>query len=374
MQNVEARNEEVKAARTRGLVSGDDASVDEEEEKRVRSVLEGAVCTAKPCVRWDDVVGLENAKEALRDGLAHCLDWQSAASARGFPDGRLPRNSVLLYGPPGSGKTLLTQAAATEANSTVFIVSSSDLAAKCSAWQGDVKLLVMVLFAMLLEKSPAPVIFDDIDLLVTNRGGCSAEVVHAFATEFAAAISRVLNTNLGICVICTTCVPQLLDDALVGQMEHHVFIPLPGLTERAQLFRKHVGNALPTLSGLDFELLARRCEGFSPSDVILACHDAMMEPVRMCSNATHFIVVDMEGKDMYMPGQPNNEDAIEMDLTSVPTGGLQPPQLSLGHVRMALEKVKRSVSADVIAQYEEFARGKREDKGAYGEDNASESC
>lgn len=99
------------------------------DSKKLRSALAGAILSDKPNVQWEDVAGLESAKEALKEAVILPIKFPHL-----FTGKRQPWKGILLYGPPGTGKSYLAKAVATEANSTFFSVSSSDLVSK---WMGE---------------------------------------------------------------------------------------------------------------------------------------------------------------------------------------------------------------------------------------------
>jgi vacuolar protein-sorting-associated protein 4 len=107
----------------------DDDDEQDAESKKLRGALSGAILTEKPNIRWEDVAGLEAAKEALKEAVILPIKFPHL-----FTGKRQPWKGILLYGPPGTGKSYLAKAVATEANSTFFSVSSSDLVSK---WMGE---------------------------------------------------------------------------------------------------------------------------------------------------------------------------------------------------------------------------------------------
>ena len=113
---------------------------DEDEKSKMRSALSSSIISEKPNVKWDDVAGLEMAKEALKEAVVLPVKFPQF-----FTGKRRPWKGILLYGPPGTGKSFLAKAVATEADATFFAVSSSDLVSK---WQGESEKLVRNMFEM----------------------------------------------------------------------------------------------------------------------------------------------------------------------------------------------------------------------------------
>jgi vacuolar protein-sorting-associated protein 4 len=124
----------------------DDDDSEDAETRKLRGALAGAILSEKPNVRWEDVAGLEGAKEALKEAVILPIKFPHL-----FTGKRQPWKGILLYGPPGTGKSYLAKAVATEANSTFFSVSSSDLVSK---WMGESErcevLISLLIFAFSL--------------------------------------------------------------------------------------------------------------------------------------------------------------------------------------------------------------------------------
>lgn len=111
------------------ILRRDDEDEGDADSKKLRGALAGAILSEKPNIRWEDVAGLEQAKEALKEAVILPIKFPHL-----FTGKRQPWKGILLYGPPGTGKSYLAKAVATEANSTFFSVSSSDLVSK---WMGE---------------------------------------------------------------------------------------------------------------------------------------------------------------------------------------------------------------------------------------------
>lgn len=326
---------------------GEDEEMDEEQEK-MRGALSGAVVTEKPNVKWSDVAGLEGAKDALKEAVILPQKFPQM-----FTGNRKPWKGILLYGPPGTGKSYLAKAVATEANSQFFSVSSSDLVSK---WQGESEKLVKELFAMARESAPSIVFIDEIDSLVSSRSDGESESSRRIKTEFLVQMDGVGNGTDGVLVLGATNLPHMLDDALLRRMERRILIPLPDIAGRMHMFKLHIGDTPHDLTDQDFRRLAGRSDGYSGSDLKTLCRDAIMEPVRMSTQATHFKKVDENGVEMYTPCSPGDRGAMEMDLMSIASEQLLLPSLRLRHFESALSKSKPSVSKESLAQYDKFTR------------------
>lgn len=121
----------------KGKEGGEDGPAVDEDSKKLRSALAGAILQDRPNVKWEDVAGLDQAKEALKEAVLLPIKFPQM-----FQGNRKPWKGILLYGPPGTGKSYLAKALATEAKSTFFSVSSSDLVSK---WMGESERYVYII-------------------------------------------------------------------------------------------------------------------------------------------------------------------------------------------------------------------------------------
>lgn len=278
--------------------SGKGGDGDEEdqdpESKKLRGALAGAILTDKPNIKWEDVAGLDQAKEALKEAVILPIKFPHL-----FTGKRQPWKGILLYGPPGTGKSYLAKAVATEANSTFFSVSSSDLVSK---WMGESERLVKQLFAMARENKPSIIFIDEIDALCGPRGEGESEASRRIKTELLVQMDGVGRDSKGVLILGATNIPWQLDAAIRRRFQRRVHISLPDLPARMKMFELAVGSTPCELKQSDFKQLAQTTEGYSGSDISIAVQDALMQPVRKIQTATHYKKVGTELHDVYGQG------------------------------------------------------------------------
>lgn len=328
--------------------NGDDDD-DGEDKKKLRGALSGAILNEKPNVRWEDVAGLEGAKEALKEAVILPVKFPHL-----FKGNRKPTTGILLYGPPGTGKSYLAKAVATEANSTFFSVSSSDLVSK---WMGESEKLVKQLFAMARENKPSIIFIDEVDALTGQRGEGESEASRRIKTELLVQMNGVGNDSQGVLVLGATNIPWQLDSAIRRRFEKRIYIPLPDLASRTKMFEINVGDTPCTLSKEDYRSLGQMTEGYSGSDIAVAVKDALMEPIRKIQMATHFKnVSDDPEKKRYTPCSPGDPDAIEMSWVDIEADELQEPDLTIKDFLKAIKTTRPTVNEEDLRKQEEFTR------------------
>lgn len=254
---------------------------EDKEKKKLRGQLASVVMQERPNVRWDDVAGLEGAKDALKEAVI--LPARFPQLFEGTK--RKPWKGVLLYGPPGTGKSYLAKAVATEAESEFLSVSSSDLVSK---WQGESEKLVRNLFELAREAKHAIVFIDEIDSLVTSRSEGESDSARRIKTEFLVQMDGVGKGRDNVLVLGATNTPWEIDMAMRRRFEKKVYIPLPEAPARATMFKIHLGKDGHTLTHEDFVALGEGSDGFSGSDIKNVVRDALMEPLRKCRQAKWF--------------------------------------------------------------------------------------
>ncbi|KAI8381327.1 skd1 protein [Radiomyces spectabilis] len=332
---------------------GDQDDDDDPELKKMRASLTGAILTEKPDVKWSDVAGLEGAKEAIKEAVILPIKFPHF-----FTGKRKPWRGILLYGPPGTGKSYLAKAVATEANSTFFSVSSSDLVSK---WLGESERLVKQLFQMARENKPAIVFIDEVDSLCGARGEGESEAARRIKTEFLVQMNGVGNDMDGVLVLGATNIPWQLDAAIRRRFEKRIYIPLPDAAARATMFALNVGSTPCHLTAADYKRLADMTDGYSGSDIAILVRDALMQPIRKVQMATHFKWVEAQSclepgvtKQYLTPCSPGDPEAKEMTWNDIEAHQLLEPELTLQDFLKAVQNSRPTVNAADIQQHVTF--------------------
>uniref|UniRef100_A0A131XBA6 vesicle-fusing ATPase n=1 Tax=Hyalomma excavatum TaxID=257692 RepID=A0A131XBA6_9ACAR len=357
LRNKTKEKKPVKQGESNDKKEGNSSDSDDEnpEKKKLMNQLEGAIVMEKPNVKWSDVAGLHAAKEALKEAVILPIKFPHL-----FTGKRKPWKGILLFGPPGTGKSYLAKAVATEANnSTFFSVSSSHLVSK---WLGESEKLVRNLFEMARNQKPSIIFIDEIDSLCSTRSDNENDATRRIKTEFLVQMQGVGNDNDGILVLGATNIPWVLDSAIRRRFEKRIYIPLPDEPARMHMFKLHIGNTPHTMSEDDFKQLAKRSEGFSGADISVLVRDALMQPVRKVQTATHFRMVRGPSRsdpnvivdDLLTPCSPGSPGAIEMSWMDVPGEKLLEPVVTMSDMLLSLSTAKPTVNDADLGKLKKF--------------------
>ncbi|KAF7187773.1 Vacuolar protein sorting-associated protein 4 [Pseudocercospora fuligena] len=326
----------------------DDGDEQDADSKKLRGALQGAILTDKPNIKWEDVAGLEGAKEALKEAVILPIKFPHL-----FTGKRQPWKGILLYGPPGTGKSYLAKAVATEANSTFFSVSSSDLVSK---WMGESERLVKQLFNLARENKPSIIFIDEIDALCGPRGEGESEASRRIKTELLVQMDGVGRDSKGVLILGATNIPWQLDAAIRRRFQRRVHISLPDQPARMKMFELAVGSTPCELQADDYRTLAKYSEGYSGSDISIAVQDALMQPVRKIQTATHYKKVEVDGQEKLTPCSPGDPGAIEMNWTQVETDQLLEPPLQVKDFVKAIKASRPTVSQEDLNRNSEWTK------------------
>ncbi|GAA0257921.1 CDC48 family AAA ATPase [Halobaculum roseum] len=275
-----------------------------------------------PDVTWNDVGGLEDTKERLRETIQWPLDYPEVFEAMDMESAK----GVLMYGPPGTGKTLLAKAVANESESNFISVKGPELLNK---FVGESEKGVREIFSKARENAPTVIFFDEIDAIATERGrntgdsGVSERVVSQLLTELDG-----LETLEDVVVIATTNRPDLIDNALLrpGRLDRHVHVPVPDEEGRRKIFGVHTEHK-PLADDVDLDTLARKTDGYVGADIEAVCREASMNASREFINSV-------------------SPEEVDDSVGNV--------RVTMEHFEQALEEVHPSVTEETKERYEEI--------------------
>ena len=325
--------------------------------------IEHDIVEGKVSVSWDSIAGLSEAKHLLQEAVVLPL-WMPEY----FTGIRRPWKGVMMFGPPGTGKTMLAKAVAAECNTTFFNVSASTLASK---WHGQSEKLVRILFQMARYYAPSTIFFDEIDAIAGSRGAANEhESSRRVKTELLVqmdgiegaesddhdgnddttqknSVDQVDNENNDengngpkkktVIVLAATNMPWDIDDAMRRRLEKRIYIPLPDKAGRQDLFRINMMGC-ELSSDVEIEELAELCAGYSGADIANVCRDAAMMSVRRI----------MESARKQGLRKEEMQSMLKQQKTALNTA------VSQADFREALGKVNRSVSDADLMRYSEW--------------------
>ena len=268
-----------------------------------------------PEVHWDDIGGLGDVKQQLREAVEWPLKYPEVFNRMGI---EAPKG-VLLFGPPGTGKTMLAKAAATESGANFIAVRGPEILSK---WVGESEKAIREIFRKARLHAPAIVFFDEIDAIAQTRGfydtsGVTYRIVNQLLAELDG-----IEPLTNVVVIAATNRPDILDPALLrpGRFDKIIYVPPPDTRARLEILKIHT-RKMPLAEDVDLELLALKTEGYSGADIAALCREAALLALREDINAT---------------------------------------RVHMRHFMKALEVIRPSITADMVKFYEDWYKQARQ--------------
>jgi transitional endoplasmic reticulum ATPase len=242
-----------------------------------------------PNVRWEDIGGLDDVKQYLKEAVEWPLKNPEAFKRFGIT----PPKGILLYGPPGSGKTLLGRAVATESEANFISVRGPEIFSK---WVGESEKAIREIFRKARMAAPSIVFLDEFDSIAPARG---MDISDSRVTE--RVISQLLTeidglvTLQNVVVIAATNRPDILDPAVLrpGRLDRRIYVPPPDENARLRILEIKTRN-MPLDKSVDLALLAKRMAGYSGADIESVCREAAFYAMRRDINSGVITQEDFE--------------------------------------------------------------------------------
>ncbi|KAJ7548620.1 hypothetical protein O6H91_07G019700 [Diphasiastrum complanatum] len=301
-----------------------------------------------PNVSWDDIGGLETVKRELQETVQYPVEHPEKFEKFGMS----PSKGVLLYGPPGCGKTLLAKAIANECKANFISVKGPEL---LTMWFGESEANVRDVFDKARQSAPCVLFFDELDSIAIQRGGfrdaggAADRVLNQLLTEMDG-----MSAKKTVFIIGATNRPDIIDPALLrpGRLDQLVYIPLPDEPSRLKIFQACLRKS-PVSKDVDLEALARFTQGFSGADITEICQRACKYAIR------ETIEKDIERKKRRSANapEPMEEDKAEDEIA----------EIKPAHFEESMKYARRSVSDADIRKYRTFANKLQQSRG-FGSD------
>jgi transitional endoplasmic reticulum ATPase len=265
-----------------------------------------------PAVHWDQIGGLEEVKEELREAVEWPLKNPEIFKRMGIR----PPKGILLFGPPGCGKTLLARAVATESEANFVSIKGPEVFSK---WVGESEKAIREVFRKARMASPAVIFFDEFDSLVPRRGmgyadsGVTERVISQLLTEMDG-----IMTLQDVVIIAATNRPDIVDPAVLrpGRFDRLIYVPEPDEKARLEIFKIYTKD-MPLAKDVNLAELASRTKSYSGADIEALCREAALH-------------------------------ALRRDINS--------KEVTLSDFQKALEKIGPSISPDMEAWYKSFIK------------------
>ncbi|WP_461864886.1 AAA family ATPase, partial [Thermococcus sp.] len=286
-----------------------------------------------PNVRWNDIGGLENIKEALKEAVEWPLKYPKAFERLGIE----PPKGILLYGPPGTGKTLLAKAVATESEANFIGIRGPEVLSK---WVGESEKRIREIFRKARQAAPTVIFIDEIDAVAPARGSDVNRVTDRLINQLLTEMDGI-ERNSGVVVIAATNRPDILDPALLrpGRFDRLIFVPAPDERTRLEILKVHT-RRVPLAPDVNLEELAKRTKDYSGADLAALVREAALNAMRRIMARTEMELVEEQAEEF-----------------------LEKLRVSKGDFEEAMKKVRPSITKYMLDYYRNFEESRRVKSG-----------
>jgi len=256
--------------------------------KVVRPSAMREVLVEIPNIKWNDIGGLEDTKQQLKEAV----EWPLKTPEVFTRFGVLPPKGILLYGPPGTGKTLLAKAVANESQANFILVNGPELLSK---WVGESERGVRKIFEKARQTSPTIIFFDEMDSIAPKRNASSdSRVTERVVNQLLTEIDGLRDLH-GIVVIAATNRPDIMDSALLrpGRFDRIVYVGVPDEQARLAIFKVHAAN-MKLSSDIELETLAKETNGYVGADIEAICREAAIIALRKNIDVKEISKIDFD--------------------------------------------------------------------------------
>ncbi len=242
-----------------------------------------------PTVHWEDIGGLHEVKQRLIEAIQWPLEYPEKFERLGIK----PPKGILLYGPPGCGKTLLAKAVATEAEANFITIKGPEVYSK---WVGESEKAIREVFRKARQAAPCVIFLDEIETIVPRKDilDDSSGVTHRVASQLLAEMDGIEELR-DVIVIGATNRPDLMDPAILrpGRFDRLIYVPPPDEKSRLQILKIYT-QKMPLAEDVSLEKIASMTEGYSGADLESLCREAGMAVLRRDRDAAYVTWADFQ--------------------------------------------------------------------------------
>ncbi len=294
------------------------------------------VSTHRPDTKFSEIAGMVEAKAFLMQRVAHMTTEQ---------DKWKEAEKVLLYGPAGTGKTLLAKALLTEADvSGIFFFNANDLAVM---YHSEAETTLKTLFQAAIQAQPSIVFIDEIDQLAEKRPDENAKIA-GLRQELVKQCSATIK-NEKVLLLAATNAPWKLAPEVVACFNQQLMVELPDAAQRAKIIKKTLKASQHMLTKADIEEIAKMTEGHTGAGMMVMVRDAQFAPIRRCMNAPAF---RLNKESRYVPTTAGDPHGIAGGLQNLPNAErIKMPAVQKADVMDALSRFKAGVGFAEIKKF-----------------------